>query len=106
MARKRSILLAVATLIPQEAALAEGATAAAPPPAIIIIGASYVAKQLCSCVFVAGRAEGPCRTEFKPQIDPFTVTVASGPAPKVTVSLGPVTSEADFAPPFGCGLVR
>ncbi len=66
-------------------------------------GASYIAKQVCSCIFVAGRAEGPCRAEFKPQIDPFAVTVG---AAQVTADLGPVTAEADYDPAYGCVLVR
>jgi hypothetical protein len=91
-------------------ALALGATPApAPGPAIVQIGAAYVAKQLCSCVFVARREEGSCRAEFKPEIDTFTVTVDRAGLPEsanVTATVGPVAAEADYATPFGCVLAK
>jgi len=32
------------------------------------IGAGFMAKQLCSCVFVGGRDEAACRLDFGPEL--------------------------------------
>lgn len=85
------------------------AGAATPAPPIVQIGSAYIAKQLCSCLFVVGRGEASCRAEFKPDIDPFTVVVDRAALParaRVTASLGPVTGEATFSPGFGCVVAR
>jgi hypothetical protein len=39
------------------------------------IGAGVAAKQLCSCVFVAGRDEAGCRSDLPPGTDPVRVVV-------------------------------
>jgi|GEM_PF-7121818 len=86
-----------------------GAAAPAPPPPIVQIGSAYIAKQLCSCLFVAGRGEASCRAEFKPDIDPFTVVIDRAGLParaKVAASLGPVLGEATFSRGFGCVVAR
>ncbi|MDQ2860000.1 MAG: hypothetical protein M3T55_04580 [Pseudomonadota bacterium] len=86
-----------------------GAAAPAPPPPIVVIGAAYIAKQVCSCLFVVGRSEASCRAEFKPDIDPFTVAIDRAGLPasgKVTASLGPVVGEATYASRFGCVVAR
>lgn len=86
-----------------------GAAAPAPAPPIVRIGSAYIAKQLCSCLFVIGRAEASCRAEFKPDIDPFTVVIDRAGLParaKVTAGLGPVLGEATFSRGFGCVVAK
>jgi hypothetical protein len=88
-----------------------GAAAAPPrpPPPIIQIGSAYFAKQLCSCLFVAGRSEQSCRAEFKPRIDSFAIDIDRGGLPKtarVTARLGSVAAVAAYARRFGCVLVQ
>ncbi|MGI9169344.1 MAG: hypothetical protein ACR2FH_04105 [Caulobacteraceae bacterium] len=86
-----------------------GAAAPVSPPPIVQIGAAYIAKQLCSCLFVVGRPEASCRAEFKPDIEPFTVTVDRAGLPagaKVNTALGPVIGEADYSSRFGCVVAR
>ena len=89
MARKRNLIAALAliALIPGLAVAADAPPPAAkavaptlPSPALVQIGSAYVAKQLCSCLFVAGRSEASCRPEFKPQIDAAKVVVDRCPA--------------------------
>ncbi|MEO8926368.1 MAG: hypothetical protein ABI306_04315 [Caulobacteraceae bacterium] len=80
-----------------------------PPPPIVQIGSAYIAKQVCSCLFVVGRSEASCRAEFKPDIDPFTVVIDRSALPaagKVTASLGPVVGEAAYDRRFGCVVAR
>ncbi len=89
---------------------AETPAGPAPPgPAIIQIGSAYIAKQMCSCLFVAGRPETSCRAEFKGQIEPFTVTVdrAGQPATsKVTAALASTVAEANYDRRYGCTIAR
>ncbi len=83
--------------------------AATQPPAIVKIGAAYVAKQYCSCLFVAGRPESSCKPEFKPQIDMAKVDVDRTKLParaKVSVALGPVVAEATYSRRYGCVLSK
>lgn len=66
------------------------------------IGAAYVAKQTCSCLFVAGRPEESCRTDYNPEdMKPLTLEAA---ASSVTVSTlgGLVSAKAEFQEGFGC----
>ena len=92
-----------------------GATTPAPPaapapaPAIVRIGAAYIAKQVCSCLFVVGRPEASCRPEFKPDIDTFTVAVDRAGLPAgawVNTTVGPVVGEATFSRGYGCAVAR
>ena len=39
------------------------------------VGAGYVAKQICSCVYVAGREVDACRADLMPSMDPIDVQV-------------------------------
>ena len=34
------------------------------------IGAGFVAKQVCSCIFVGGRDEQACRSDLGPELEP------------------------------------
>jgi hypothetical protein len=102
MARNWSLPLALAPCL---------ALAADPPPspALIQIGSAYVAKQYCSCLFVAGRSEGSCRAEFKPQIDLAKVAVDNSGLPdraKVSVTMPGAVAVAGYSRRFGCVLEK
>ncbi|MDQ2762031.1 MAG: hypothetical protein M3Y22_00570 [Pseudomonadota bacterium] len=107
MARKSPFGVLVTLLgLAGRSALAEPpATPPRPGPAIIRIGAAYIAKQLCSCLFVTGRPETSCRDEFKPDIDHFVVSIERVGSPgggSVRARLGPIEARADFAEGYGC----
>jgi hypothetical protein len=66
------------------------------------LGTVYVAKQTCSCLFVAGRSEDSCRTDYDPAaIKPLTVEKQEQGV-KVTALGGIVSAQAQFEPGFGC----
>ena len=80
------------------------------PPPIIQIGSAYVAKQMCSCLFVAGRSEASCRPEFKGQgIGSFTVVADRSHLPAragVTATLGKLVAEARYSRRYGCSISK
>ena len=92
------------------AALADPGMPTAPTPPVIQIGSAYVAKQMCSCLFVAHRSEASCRTEFKSQgISAFTLVINHDGLPRaasVTASLGKLVAEARYIRRYGCSIVR
>lgn len=66
------------------------------------MGATYVAKQTCSCLFVAERPLDSCRTDFDAEaIRPLDVLVSKS---SVTVAAlrGLISARAQFEPGFGC----
>lgn len=66
------------------------------------IGTVYVAKQTCSCLFVAGRPMDSCRTDYDPAaIKPLTVEKLEQGV-KVSALAGLVSAQAQFEPGFGC----
>ena len=66
------------------------------------IGTVYVAKQTCSCLFVAGRPMDSCRTDYDPAaIKPLTVEKLEHGV-KVSALAGIVSAQAEFEPGFGC----
>ena len=66
------------------------------------IGTVYVAKQTCSCLFVAERTMDSCRTDYDPAaIEPLTVA-ATDKGVKVSALAGLVSARAEFEPGFGC----
>jgi hypothetical protein len=66
------------------------------------IGTVYVAKQTCSCLFVAGRPMESCRTDYDPAaIKPLTVA-ATERGVEVSALAGLVSARAEFEPGFGC----
>lgn len=66
------------------------------------IGTVYVAKQTCSCLFVAGRPMDSCRTDYDPAaIKPLTVEKLEHGV-KVSALAGLVSAQAEFEPGFGC----
>ncbi len=86
-----------------------GAADALPSPALVQIGSAYVAKQFCSCLFVAARSESSCRAEFKPQIDPARVVIERDGLPergKVNVTLLTTTAQATYSRRYGCVLAK
>jgi hypothetical protein len=73
------------------------------------IGATYIAKQDCSCLFVEGRSEYSCTAEFKPDIDRFKVEIDRSTLPakaKVTTRLAIFSGEATYEQGFGCSVSR
>jgi hypothetical protein len=81
-----------------------------PSPAVIRIGAAYLAKQVCSCVLVAHRAEAACRPEFKAQkIGLAKLAIDRDGLPEramVRVSLLTTTAQAAYSRAYGCVLVK
>jgi hypothetical protein len=75
----------------------------------IQIGGAYIAKQDCSCLFVEGRSEASCATEFSPDIKRFRVAVDRSALParaRVTTRLAILSSEATYEAGFGCAVTR
>jgi hypothetical protein len=73
------------------------------------LGTTYIAKQLCSCVFVTGRTEASCRAEFKPDIDKMSAVIdrSGGPSRgKVSVRLAVFSGEAEYDEGFGCKITK
>ena len=65
-------------------------------------GTVYVAKQTCSCLFVAGRPLDSCYTDFDAKdVRPLRVSVASN---SVTVSAlgGLISARAQYDLGYGC----
>ena len=96
-----------------------GATSAGPaatidvpnaPPPIVQIGPAYIAKQMCSCLFVAGRSEASCRPEFNSfGIGSFIVVADRSQLParaSVTATLGKRVAEARYSRRYGCSITK
>lgn len=66
------------------------------------IGTVYVAKQTCSCLFVAGRPMDSCRTDYDlAALKPLTVETTDKSV-KVSALAGLVSARSEFEPGFGC----
>ena len=66
------------------------------------LGTVYVAKQTCSCLFVAGRPLESCRTDYDPEaLKPLTVEKGDSGV-KVSALAGLVSAQSKFEPGFGC----
>lgn len=66
------------------------------------VGTVYVAKQTCSCLFVAHRQAGSCYTDFDPEVvRRLNVSIATN---SVTVSaLGSlISARAQYDAGYGC----
>lgn len=76
------------------------------------VGTAYLAKQYCSCRFVAGRSDQSCHAEFKPDIDHFQLKIEQSPAAgaptsaSVRAQMLVWSGEARFSKGFGCSLVK
>ena len=66
------------------------------------VGAGYVAKEICSCVFVGGRSLDSCRPDVPASMDRVEVELG---ADRVRASVtGLAERIARHEPPFGCVL--
>jgi hypothetical protein len=68
------------------------------------IGTGMLAKQMCSCIFVAGRDEGACRADQMPSMDPIQLEVRDDP--KSVFAFIPLLGErlAIYRDGLGCTL--
>lgn len=69
------------------------------------IGAQYIAKEMCSCVFVTGRSEAGCRQEFEPDIRKFDVQISRANNPgrgEVRTRLALFEGRATYEKAYGC----
>lgn len=72
-------------------------------------GATFTAKQVCSCLFVTGRSEASCRTDFGAYLDRFNIDVDRSGLPataRVTSRLAIFSGEAVYERDFGCRIVK
>lgn len=70
------------------------------------IGTAYVAKQTCSCLFIANRSPQSCKTDYEAAaLERLNVEAE---ASSVTVSAvgGLVSAKAQFEEGFGCHIVN
>jgi len=74
----RRVLVVLAVVV----AVAAGAGYAlwyVPTKRAVAIGTGMLAKQMCSCLFVAGRSRADCRADQFASMDPIEVEVLSAP---------------------------
>jgi hypothetical protein len=66
------------------------------------VGTVYVAKQTCSCLFVAGRPLDSCHTDFDAEaVRPLDVSVFQNSV-KVSALGGLISARAQFDRGYGC----
>lgn len=66
------------------------------------IGTAYVAKQTCSCLFVAKRTQDSCRTDYDAAaLRPLEVLISESNVTASAIS-GLISAQAQFEPGFGC----
>lgn len=70
------------------------------------IGTTYVAKQTCSCLFVAGRPLDSCSTDFDPEALRSLDVVSGNSAVTVSALGGVISARAEFENGFGCHPVK
>lgn len=66
------------------------------------IGTTYVAKQTCSCLFVAERPLESCRTDFDAESLRSLDVVTSDDGVTVSALGGLISARASFQRGFGC----
>jgi hypothetical protein len=66
------------------------------------IGTTYVAKQTCSCLFVAGRPPDSCHTDFDPEALRSLEVVTGGNTVTVSALGGLISARAEFEKDYGC----
>lgn len=97
MKRKWQLLIGVLVLL-----VGIGVWSARDTLATARIGTTYVAKQTCSCLFVAGRALDSCSTDFDPESLGSLDVVTGNRAVTVSALGGLISSRAEFENGFGC----
>ena len=73
------------------------------------IGGTYLAKQICSCVFVAGRTDASCHAEFEPDVNKFAVTIHRSSKPGhgwVRTRLLIFKGAATYTEGYGCTVAK
>ena len=103
MTRRRWLLVGAAVVL---ALLALAWTQLTPWPRT---GATYVAKQMCSCLFLTGRSEASCRTDFGGYVTLYTLRIDRAGLPKtanVRASLALFRGEAVYEAGYGCRIAR
>jgi hypothetical protein len=68
-------------------------------------GTTYLAKQLCSCIYLTGRSDASCQNEFKPDSDKFQVRIDHA-ARSVSARLLVFSNEAVYEDGLGCRITR
>ena len=66
------------------------------------VGAGYVAKELCSCVFVGGRDLASCRPDIPPSMERVQAELGADRVRAFVPGLG--ERIARHEPPYGCVL--
>ncbi len=70
-----------------------------------VTGTTYLAKQVCSCVFVTGRSDRSCRAEFEPDIEKADVQIDHA-GRTVSARLLLFSSQSIYEDGSGCRIVR
>jgi len=71
------------------------------------IGTAYLAKQTCSCRFIAQRSEQSCKTDYEAgAIKPLTLEPPDSSGVTVTALGGLIKARAEFEEGFGCHVVN
>ena len=70
------------------------------------IGAAYVAKHTCSCMFVAGRTAESCSQDYDPQAASLLTVQPTTNSVTVSALAGVMSARAEFEDGFGCHLVN
>lgn len=97
MERKGQLILVVLVLL-----VGIGVWASRDTLATARIGTTYVAKQTCSCLFVAERPLESCRTDFDDESVRALDVITSKAGVTVSALGGLISSRAKFEPGFGC----
>lgn len=101
-----SLIVALTTLLAAAALLALAWTQLAPWPQT---GATYLAKQTCSCLFLTGRSEKSCRSDAAAFERRFRLAIDRSGLPKtatVTAKMTVFRGEAVYEEGYGCRIVR
>jgi hypothetical protein len=70
------------------------------------LGTAYVAKQTCSCMFVAGRTAQSCSGDYDPQAAGLISVKTEQSSVTASALAGLLSRRAEFETGFGCHLVN